>query len=137
MDKVKEPVRVKHVQDGHHALNLWEEICDSGEDGANLPPLLLVPEGYTFLEGKEGMLNEMARAYKVNELVSVALIPKKGCGLAFLAMSESPVTACIFQLMHGCFDAAWDANWRARVRLHHSQRQGRLPDQPHLDDVCR
>ena len=70
----KEPVRVINLKDKHHALDLWENICQTPEDLTKQPPILLLPEGYDFVEDKAGSLAEMGRLYKANELVSVDVL---------------------------------------------------------------
>ena len=66
----KEPVRLFKVEDRHHGLDMWERICETGEDLTQLPPYLLMPPGYEFAEDKDELLMEMARLYIVNQLVS-------------------------------------------------------------------
>lgn len=67
---VKEAVRVVTVRERHHALQLWESICQTGEALEELPPLLLMPEGYAFAGEKDELLLEMAKVFRVNQLVS-------------------------------------------------------------------
>jgi hypothetical protein len=67
--KYKEPVEVVKVKDQHHALDLWEGICQEKPDLSSQPPILLLPEAYGFAEGKAEILAEMGRLYKLNELV--------------------------------------------------------------------
>ena len=62
-------MRVFDVEDRHHALDLWEKVCGTGEVLEDQAPLLLMPEGYTFLEDKQELLLEMAKLFRINEMV--------------------------------------------------------------------
>lgn len=62
-------MRVLNVEDRHHALDLWEKVCDTGNVLEDQSPLLLMPEGYTFLEDKEELLLQMAKLFRLNEMV--------------------------------------------------------------------
>lgn len=68
--KYKTPVNVVHLKNEHHALDLWENICQTGADLTTQPPILLLPEGYVLIEDWKAKLLEMSRLYKANELVS-------------------------------------------------------------------
>jgi len=66
----KQPVEVVRVGNRHHALDLWEAICQEKPDLEEQPPILLLPAGYEFAEGEAEILVEMGKLYKLNELVS-------------------------------------------------------------------
>ena len=68
--KYKTPVTVIHLRNEHHALDLWEGVCQTGTDFKTQPPILLLPEGYVLLEDWQAKLETMGKLYKANELVS-------------------------------------------------------------------
>lgn len=68
--KYKTPVNVIHLRNEHHALDLWEDVCQTGADLKTQPPILLLPEGYVLIEDWQVQLQTMGKLYKANELVS-------------------------------------------------------------------
>ena len=69
--KYKTPVNVINLKDEHHALDLWEDVCQTGSDLTSQPPILLLPEGYDFSGDRNAKLEEMGKLYKANQLVSL------------------------------------------------------------------
>ena len=74
--KYKTPVNVIHLRNEHHALDLWEGVCQTGADFKTQPPILLLPEGYA-LEDRQAKLQTMGKLYKANELVSMSAQRRK------------------------------------------------------------
>lgn len=60
------------VKDGQHALDLWETLCDTGDEVAN-QPLLILPDSYTFSGSESEALLELARIFWANVYVRTLL----------------------------------------------------------------